>query len=237
MPEPARGSDADWAAYVFLEDNRKGVVREWWCHAPTNYWFIGERDTATDTMLRTFDRRGAVPGAQSLRMSGSPPARAVGHPAPPRPPARLPLRGPQLRGLRGRHAGLGAARQRRRRAVALVQVSPPARPADHARAGRQLLRPGRRRAQRPGGSSCRSPRAWSPPARTIAAASSDDRDAWIGRVARFLPVGFYYKAFYRPKGSWRYWERYIRAKAGLGVCPAARRTATSTRITCSATWP
>ena len=41
-----------------------------------------------------------------------------------------------------------------------------------------------------------------------------DRDAWIGRVARFLPVGFYYKTFFRPKGSWRYWERYIRAKAG-----------------------
>ena len=43
-----------------------------------------------------------------------------------------------------------------------------------------------------------------------------DRDAWIGRVARFLPVGFYYKTFYRPKGSWKYWERYIRAKAGIG---------------------
>jgi sarcosine oxidase, subunit delta len=55
MPEPPRGSDSDWAAYVFLEDNRKGVVREWWCHAPSNYWFIAERDTATDTMLRTFD--------------------------------------------------------------------------------------------------------------------------------------------------------------------------------------
>ena len=43
-----------------------------------------------------------------------------------------------------------------------------------------------------------------------------DRDAWIGRVARFLPVGFYYKTFFRPKGSWRFWEGYIRAKAGLG---------------------
>ena len=43
-----------------------------------------------------------------------------------------------------------------------------------------------------------------------------DGDAWIGRVARFLPVGFYYKTFFRPKGSWKYWERYIRAKAGLG---------------------
>ena len=28
-----------------------------------------------------------------------------------------------------------------------------------------------------------------------------DRDAWIGRVGRFLPVGFYYKTFYRPKGA------------------------------------
>jgi sarcosine oxidase, subunit delta len=55
MPDAAAGSDADWAAYVFLEENRKGVVREWWCHAPTNYWFIGERDTATDTMIRTYD--------------------------------------------------------------------------------------------------------------------------------------------------------------------------------------
>ena len=44
-----------------------------------------------------------------------------------------------------------------------------------------------------------------------------DRDAWIGRVAKFLPVGFYYKAFFRPKGSWAFWEPYIRAKAGLGL--------------------
>ena len=53
-PGPDAG-DAGWAAYVFLEDNRKGVVREWWCHAPTNYWFIAERDTGTDTILRTYD--------------------------------------------------------------------------------------------------------------------------------------------------------------------------------------
>ena len=43
-----------------------------------------------------------------------------------------------------------------------------------------------------------------------------DRDAWIGSVARFLPVGFYYKSFFRPKGSWRRWEPWIRAKTGLG---------------------
>ena len=47
-----------------------------------------------------------------------------------------------------------------------------------------------------------------------------------GRVielfGRFLPVGFYYKAFYRPRGAWRYWEPVIRRFAGLGkVNPAS----------------
>ena len=44
-----------------------------------------------------------------------------------------------------------------------------------------------------------------------------DRDAWVGKVARFLPVGFYYKAFFKPKGIWqKCWEPYFRRKAGLG---------------------
>ena len=43
-----------------------------------------------------------------------------------------------------------------------------------------------------------------------------DRDTWIGRFGSFLPVGFYYKAFYKPKGAWRYWEPIIRRRAGLG---------------------
>ena len=49
-----------------------------------------------------------------------------------------------------------------------------------------------------------------------------DRGAWIGRLRRFLPVGFYYKAFYRPRGAWRFWAPLIRRRAGLGrVDPAA----------------
>lgn len=49
-----------------------------------------------------------------------------------------------------------------------------------------------------------------------------DRGAWIGRFSRFLPVGFYYKAFYRPSGAWQRWEPVFRARAGLGsVDPAA----------------
>jgi sarcosine oxidase subunit alpha len=43
-----------------------------------------------------------------------------------------------------------------------------------------------------------------------------DRDAWMDLIGRFLPVGFYYKAFYKPRGAWKRWEPYIRRKAGLG---------------------
>ncbi|MFQ6022916.1 MAG: FAD-dependent oxidoreductase [Acidiferrobacterales bacterium] len=44
-----------------------------------------------------------------------------------------------------------------------------------------------------------------------------DRDELIGKLGRFLPVGFYYKAFFRPKGVWqRVWEPIVRRKAGLG---------------------
>ncbi len=38
----------------------------------------------------------------------------------------------------------------------------------------------------------------------------------IGYFSRFLPVGFYYKTFYRPNGAWKYFEKPIRIMAGLG---------------------
>jgi len=44
-----------------------------------------------------------------------------------------------------------------------------------------------------------------------------DRGAWIERFAKFLPVGFYYKAFFKPRGAWEKWAPIIRKKAGLGV--------------------
>ncbi len=43
-----------------------------------------------------------------------------------------------------------------------------------------------------------------------------DRGTWVGWLHRFLPVGFYYKAFYKPRGAWRFWAPFIRRKAGLG---------------------
>ncbi|MDE0382727.1 MAG: (2Fe-2S)-binding protein, partial [Defluviicoccus sp.] len=43
-----------------------------------------------------------------------------------------------------------------------------------------------------------------------------DRGAWIGLFSRFLPVGFYYRSFFRPAGAWQRWEPIFRARAGLG---------------------
>ena len=54
MPDPASGTDAEWADYVFMENNKAGVVREWWCHTPSNTWFIAVRDTQSDVIEKTF---------------------------------------------------------------------------------------------------------------------------------------------------------------------------------------
>ena len=43
-----------------------------------------------------------------------------------------------------------------------------------------------------------------------------DDHAWLDKVGRFMPVGFYYRTFFRPKGAWKHWEPRIRAMAGLG---------------------
>ena len=54
MPDPTKASDCDWAEYLFIENNNKGIVREWWMHVPTSYWFIAERDTETDEIIKTY---------------------------------------------------------------------------------------------------------------------------------------------------------------------------------------
>src|SRR3954470_197065 len=54
-----------------------------------------------------------------------------------------------------------------------------------------------------------------------------DRMAGMERLARFLPVGFYYKAFH---GRWfPKWERLIRRAAGLGVVDKANRAFTTAK--------
>jgi len=53
MPD-ADASTAVWADYTFMQENIAGVVREWWMHVPTSYWFIAERDTRTDEIVKTY---------------------------------------------------------------------------------------------------------------------------------------------------------------------------------------
>ena len=43
-----------------------------------------------------------------------------------------------------------------------------------------------------------------------------DRHAWIGAFGRFFPVGFYYRAFFKPRAPGGSGSRYIRRIAGLG---------------------
>ena len=55
MPNPTEATDQEWAHYVFYGDNHVGVVREWWMHTPSSYWFIVERHNQTDEVIRTYD--------------------------------------------------------------------------------------------------------------------------------------------------------------------------------------
>lgn len=57
LPHPHQASDREWADHLFLEDNRMGVVIEWWMHVASGYWFIAERDTVTDEIVRTYPAR------------------------------------------------------------------------------------------------------------------------------------------------------------------------------------
>jgi len=43
-----------------------------------------------------------------------------------------------------------------------------------------------------------------------------DDYAQLDRFGRFMPVGFYYRSFFKPEGAWKHWEPRIRAMAGLG---------------------
>jgi sarcosine oxidase subunit delta len=54
QPDPSTASDPDWTSYIFNVPNPDGVLKEWWCHTPTNFFFIAERDTVTDTILATY---------------------------------------------------------------------------------------------------------------------------------------------------------------------------------------
>ena len=52
---PETMTDADWASYVFLRSNPKGVLAERWNHAAgCRRWFNMLRNTATDDILAVY---------------------------------------------------------------------------------------------------------------------------------------------------------------------------------------
>lgn len=53
MPDP-QVDDLTWADYVFNRNGAPGIKQEWWCHIPSNTWFIAERDTQKAEILRTY---------------------------------------------------------------------------------------------------------------------------------------------------------------------------------------
>jgi sarcosine oxidase, subunit delta len=52
--------DATWADYVFNRNGEAGIKKEWWCHTPSNTWFIAERNTQTDKIINTYLYQGIV---------------------------------------------------------------------------------------------------------------------------------------------------------------------------------
>ena len=66
-PEASREvSDAEWAGYLYMRDNRMGVQTEWWYHsAGCGLWFLAERHTRTNAVLKTtIWQSGGVSGAE-----------------------------------------------------------------------------------------------------------------------------------------------------------------------------
>lgn len=62
-PRPAHGSDDPraWHDYVFLFDNPKGTHLEYWQHVEgCRQWLVLERDTATNTVGRSWLARDYV---------------------------------------------------------------------------------------------------------------------------------------------------------------------------------
>jgi len=54
MPDPDKATDKEWAGYVHNRDGAPGLKKEWWYHGPSGTWFIAERNTLTEQVMRTY---------------------------------------------------------------------------------------------------------------------------------------------------------------------------------------
>ena len=60
--DPETCDDSAWADHVFNVNGEPGIRREWWHHGPSGIWFILDRDTRTDTVVRILDREEVTGG-------------------------------------------------------------------------------------------------------------------------------------------------------------------------------
>ncbi len=66
---PEALSDAEWAEFVFLRDNPKGVLLERWNHAQgCRRWFNVARDTVTYEILAVYPMGSAPPALDRRRV-------------------------------------------------------------------------------------------------------------------------------------------------------------------------
>jgi len=89
-PDPNRCTDREWTEYVWMEENLAGVVREWWCHVATAYWFIAERNTVTDEILATYPADRVFSERVEFEPLAPPPEEAAAEPEPTEEPAPPP---------------------------------------------------------------------------------------------------------------------------------------------------
>jgi len=52
---PLDADETTWAEYVFNRQGAPGVLREWWYHRPTGRWYVMERNTLKDEVIRFVD--------------------------------------------------------------------------------------------------------------------------------------------------------------------------------------
>jgi sarcosine oxidase subunit delta len=53
--DPTALSDREWAEYLFVRDNTRGIFLERWCHsAGCRRWFNAVRDTVTHQFLAVY---------------------------------------------------------------------------------------------------------------------------------------------------------------------------------------
>ena len=60
-----------------------------------------------------------------------------------------------------------------------------------------------------------------------------DKARFLDKLSRFLPVGFYYKAFHKPKWLFPNWERLFRTLTGSAKCISMHRASDAEALRCT----